>query len=340
VGVRIIGPVLALVLGVVVGALTDNLGEPVFWAGVALVVVLTIVVSLVLRPSAGLSRLLVLAGAVLGLVAIAVLLVDALVRGHRSPSTTLLAAVAAGLGLLLVALGVLRGTDRSPGALGVIAGVVAVLGLVAAVVLVTAVPFLPLLRGVNYDAADAGAELVLDIPAGVTDGDLLVAQVQHRGAGAVRAPEGWTSVRASAVGTDAVEVFTRPAEEGMTGPQPFGVDAPGGATGGISVFSHADGVAVRAEQAGTGPAISAPGVTTESSAAPLLYVVGASAVTDAQPAGGLDEAWRASSDGRFKGTTELLVRNAQPAGAVAPVALTAVPAPGAWAVQVLEVQPG
>jgi hypothetical protein len=339
---RVGAPVAALVIGAVVTVLLGAADSPLAWAAVVLVAVVVGVIAAVATVPLLVARILVGLGVLLALAAIVFAIVDA-VRGRRSDTSTLVLVLVAGIGALFVVVGLLGGTRRPLRATeDRIAAGAAVLGLVAAAISVAVLPFSPLLRGVVFDSADQAPELVLRTPDGVRTGDVLVAQVYHRGGGDIAVPAGWerlVSTPVSPGAADTVELFTSRSTGDERVPVSFATAVPGDKIGGIVAWSHVDAATVAAQGNGPAAPITAGGLEAGAQA-PLLYftsLAGASGVTAPD---GLDAAWQARSDGVFKGSVALLVRAPQDAGPAAPVSLT--PAPGAtgpWAMQVVALQP-
>ena len=335
----LVAAVLALVVGIVVAVITGG-------GLLAVIVVIVAVVSVgafasVVRIPRIVGRGLLGLGALLGFVALLVAVVDGF-RGHRTDGSTVLAALAAGLAVLLVVVGLPAREDRPIAALRLGAVVLAAVGLVAAVVLALAVPYLPQLRGVSYDAADQATELSLAAPAGVEEGDVLVAAVHHGGAGTVRAPEGWNLLVTEPVAgatDETVTVFTRTATDDEADRYAFATDTPGGAVGGVTAWSHVGGVALRAQSAGPGAPVTVPAVTASDASGVLLYVASATGPATVAAPDALTEMLQARTDGVFKGTTSVLVPNDTDDGTVDAQTLPLTGGSGGWSVQVLELDP-
>ncbi|MDL5155828.1 hypothetical protein [Actinomycetospora termitidis] len=326
--------VVAVVVAVLAVVSAAALGSPVAWAAAAVLVVVTAAVVAVVTLTPTLQRVLVGLGGVLGLVAIVVAVAEFGVRGFRTDSTAALLGVAAGLGGLLVVAGVAAGRSAPrPAALWGAAAVLAALGLVAGVVVAATVPFLPLSRAVGYTTADAATEVTLSTPAGVQDGDVMVAQVFRSGAGEIRPPAGWTALRTTALpgGVGSVSLFTSTAQ-GATGPVTFTSDTPATLLGGIGAWSHVAAVAAPGETTGAGGAVTAAPAPADS-ATQVLYFVAGTNVADIVPPEPLADAWTVKADDRVKATTALVVRPALDADPAAPVSVTPSAPLGAWAVQ-------
>lgn len=339
---RVGAPVAALVIGAVVTLLLGAAGSPLAWATVVLVAVVVGVIAAFVTVPLVVARILVGLGILLALAAI-VLAVVVLVRGHRSDTSTLAVVLAAGVGALLIVVGLLGGTARPLRAVeDRVAAGAAVLGLLAVAAVVLAVPFTPQLRSVMFDRTDDATALVLRTPDGVQEGDLLVAQVYHRGGGALRPPAGWDRVLTSPVspdGSDSVDLFTFRAAGGSDEPMPFVTDTSGGKIGGMIAWSHVDSVGVSQQLRGADVPVAAPPVDAGAET-PLLYFVSLPGTTELLSPGDLTEARQISSGGLFPASVALLVRDPRPAGTEGALSLT--PGPGAvgpWAMQVLALQP-
>ena len=282
-----------------------------------------------------------------GLVAVVVVGVDAVVRGHRSGTSTLLAVVAAVVAVVAVAVAVLPpAAAPDPWALRRTAEIVTVLGVVAVLLLLLTVSYLPRLRSLGYDAVDAETALTLSRPPGTEAGDLLVAQVHERGPGPLKGPAGWTRLATTpltatpltADGAETVELWTHVAADDDPTGFAFATDAPGGKIGGITSWSHAGTAAVRAESKGDAGPVGAPAVTLTTSQSPLLFFVATDGLTRTAAPDGLTEGFSASADGVFKATTALEMRDAGAGEEVDPTTL-APAAGGPWVVQAVELAP-
>ncbi|MEJ2869048.1 hypothetical protein WCD74_14840 [Actinomycetospora sp. OC33-EN08] len=326
--------VLAVVAAVLAVVAAGALGSPVAWALAAVLVVVTAAVVAVVTLPPSLQRVLVILGAVLGLVAIAVAIAEFAVRGFRTDSTAALLGLAAGLGALLVVAGIAAArTAPAPAALWGGAAAVAAIGLVAGLVVALSVPFLPLSRAVGYTTADAATEVTLSTPGGVEEGDVLVAQVFRSGVGEVRPPAGWTVLRTTPLpgGAGSVSLFTTTAPE-AAGPVTFTSDTPATLLGGIGGWSHVAAVSAPGEATGTGGAVTAAPAPADS-ATQVLYFVAGTNVADIVPPEPLADAWTVKADDRVKATTALVVRPALDADPAAPVSVTPSAPLGAWATQ-------
>ncbi len=339
---RVGAPVAALVIGAVVAVLIGAADSPLAWATVVLVAVVVGVLAAFVTVPLTVARILVGVGVLLAVGAIVLVIVLA-VRGYRSDTSTLVLCLAAGLGALVIVVGLLTATTRPLRAVeDRVAAGLAVLGLVAAALVVLAVPFAPQQRSVMVDQADQAPALVLRTPENVREGDLLVAQVYHRGGGALRAPDGWDRLLSAPVSPDAsdsVDLFTSRSTGDAGAPTPFVTDAPGGKIGGVVAWSHVDSVAVSQQLGGAAAPIAGPAVEAGAQT-PLLYFVTQPGATSLPSTGDLTEAWQTSADGVFTGSVALLVHGPQAAGTEDPVSFTPEPgALGPWAMQVLALQP-
>ncbi|WP_433800062.1 hypothetical protein [Actinomycetospora sp. CA-084318] len=323
----------AIVVAVLAVLAAGAIGSPVAWAAAAvLVVVAAVVVATVSLPPT-LQNVVVGLGALLGLVAIAVAVAEFGVRGFRTDSTATLLGLTAGLAGLLVVVGVVAARSLPAPALWGGAGLLAAVALVAGLVVTATVPWLPLSRAVGYTTADAATQVTLSTPAGVEEGDTLVAQVFRSGAGQVTPPAGWTALRTTALpgGTGSVSLFTSTAQ-GETGPVTFTSDSPATLLGGIGAWSNITGVTAPGETTGTGGAVTAAPAP-EGSSTQVLYFVAGTGVADITPPEPLTDAWTVKADDVVKATTVLVARPALSADAAAPVSLTPTAPFGSWAVQ-------
>ena len=280
--------------------------------------------------------------AVAGLLALVVVGVDAVVRGHRSGTSTVLAVVAAVLAVVAVVVAVLPpAAAPGPWALRRTAEILTVLGVVGVLVLLLTVSYLPRLRSLGYDAADAETALTLSRPPGTEEGDLLVAQVHQRGPGPLQGPAGWTRLATTALtadGGESVELWTHVATDDDPVRFAFTTTAAGGKIGGITSWSRAASASVRAESRGDAGSVGAPAVTLTTGRSPLLYFVATGGVTRTAPPEGLTEGFSASADAAFKTTTAVEIR--EPGGGEEVDAVTLAPAAaGPWVVQAVELLP-
>ena len=294
---------------------------------------------------APLARALAVLASLGGLAALLVAIFVALVRGYRSGGTTTLLVLAAVLGVVLAVVALVAAAGTLPSGLRTTTLVLAVLGFVAMIVVLATVSYQPRMGGVSFDAVDQAPDLVLRTPAGVQEGDVLVAQVFHGGAGDQRAPAGWSLVRATPLASGAggsVSVFAHEVTDDEPPTAAFSTDLPDGKVGGMAAWSNVngvDGVTVSAMATGAGGPLTAPAVEPDSSQAPLVYLASATGSTTVTPSPATTEVWQARSDGVFKGTVEASVR-APGSGDAGAVALNASPeASGGWLVQVLELRP-
>lgn len=325
---------LAVVVAVLAVVAAGALSSPVAWATAAVLVVVTAVVVATVSLTPALQRVVVGLGALLGLAAIAVAVAEIAVRGFRTESTAMLLGLTAGLAGLLLVIGVAAARSApSPAALWSAGAVLAALGLVAGLVVAATVPWLPLSRAVGYTTADAATQVTLSTPAGVEEGDVLVAQVYRSGAGEVRPPAGWSTLRTTALpgGAGSVSLFTTTAA-GESGPVTFTSDTPATLLGGIGAWSNITGVTAPAESTGTGGAITASPAP-EGSSTQVLYFVAGTGVADIVPPEPLVDAWTVRADDVVKATTALVARPALSADAAAPVSITSSAPLGGWAVQ-------
>ncbi|WP_157647730.1 hypothetical protein [Actinomycetospora chiangmaiensis] len=326
IGLAVVVAVLAVVAA---GALTSA----VAWATAAVLVVITAALVTTVSLPPGLQNVVVALGALLGLAAIAVAVAEFGVRGFRTDSTATLLGLTAGLAGLLVVIGVAAARSLPAPALWGGAGLLAAIGLVAGLVVVATVPWLPLSRAVAYTAADAATQVTLSTPAGVEAGDVLVAQIFRSGAGQVTAPAGWTTLRTTALpnGAGSVSLFTATAQD-PTGSITFTSDSPATLLGGIGAWSNITGVTAPAESTGTGGAVTASPAPPDSSTQ-VLYFVAGTGVADIAPPDPLNDAWTVKADNVVKATTALVARPALSPDAAAPVSLTPSAPLGAWAAQ-------
>lgn len=323
----------AVVVAVLAVVAAGALGSAVAWAAAAVLVVVAAVVVATVSLPPGVQNAVVALGAVLGLAAIAIAVAEFGVRGFRTDSTATLLGLTAGLAGLLVVVGVVAARSLPAPALWGGAGLLAAIGLVAGLVVAATVPWLPLSRAVGYTTADAATQVTLSTPAGVEEGDTLVAQIYRSGAGQVQAPAGWTTLRTTALpgGVGSVSLFTSTATD-ATGPVTFTSDTPATLLGGIGGWSNITGVTAPGETTGSGGAITAAPAP-EGSSTQVLYFVAGSGVADVVPPDPLAAAWTVKADDRVKATTVLVTRPALSPDAAAPVSLTSSAPLSAWAVQ-------
>jgi hypothetical protein len=321
--------VVAVLAVVAAGALTSA----VAWATAAVLVVVAAALIATVSLPPGLQNVVVGLGALLGLAGIAVAVAEFGVRGFRTDSTATLLGLTAGLAGLLVVVGVVAARSLPAPALWGGAGLLAAIALVAGLVVAATVPWLPLSRAVGYTTADAATQVTLSTPAGVEEGDVLVAQIYRSGAGTVTAPAGWNTLRTTALPNNAgsVSLFTTTAQA-ENGPITFTSDAPATLLGGIGAWSNITGVTAPGESTGTGGAVTASPAP-EGSSTQVLYFVAGTGVADIVPPEPLADAWTVKADDVVKATTALVARPALSADAAAPVSLTSSAPLGAWAVQ-------
>ena len=324
----------AVVVAVLAVVSASALSSAVAWAAAAVGVVVTAVVVFVVSPTPALQRILVGLGALIAVLAIVVAVAELAVRGFRSDSTATLLGLTLGLGGLLVVMGFAAGRRApAPAVLSTGALALVVIGLVAGIVVAASVPFLPLSRAVSYTAADAATEVTLTTPAGIEEGDVLVAQVLRSGAGEVRPPEGWSLLRTTALPgvAGSVSLFTTTAE-GEGGPVTFSVETPATLLGGIAGWSHIAEVTTPGEATGNGGTVTAAPAPDDSSTQ-VLYFVAGSGVADVPVTDPLTDAWTVKADNVIKATTALVVRPALAADPAAPVSLTPTAPFASWATQ-------
>ncbi len=203
--------VAAIVVAVLAVVSARALASPIAWAAAAVLVVATIAAVATLSLTPTIQRVVVILGALLGLAAIALAIVEFGVRGYRTASSAPLLGLLAGVAGLLVILGVAAARSApTPTALWSGAAVLAAIALVFGVVVGTTVPYLPLSRSISYTSADASTTLTLNAPGGAKTGDTLVAQVFRSGTGAVQGPPGWQPLRTTPLpgGSGSVSLFT------------------------------------------------------------------------------------------------------------------------------------
>ncbi len=333
----------AMIAAVVVGALAvvsaGALTNPVAWAAAAVLVVVTAVAVATLSLTPAIQRVVVALGALLGLAAIALAIVEFAVRGYRTSSSAPLLGLLVGLAGLFVVIGVAAARSApTPTALWSGAAVLAALGLVGGVLVGTTVPYLPLSRAISYTSADATTTLRLDAPGGAKAGDTLVAQVFRSGTGEVHAPEGWTPLRTTPLpgGSGSVSLFTTTATD-ATGPSTFTVDTPATLLGGVGAWSHVAGVTAPGDATGTGGAVT-PAPAPDDHSTQVLYFVAGTGVADISAPEPLSDAWVVKVDNVVKATTALVTRPALADDPASPVSLTTSAPLAPWAAQTVVLQ--
>lgn len=329
---------LAMALAVVVAVLAvvaaGATGDPIAWAAAAVLLVGTAAVVSSVSLTPGAQRAVVGLGALVAVLAVVVAIAEFAVRGYRSDSTALLLGLAVGIGGLLVVIGVAAARSApSPAALWQGATALAAVAVVAGVLVAATVPYLPQSRAVSFDTADAASTLSLTVPAGVENGDTLVAQVLRAGAGEVRAPGGWSLLRTTALpgGGGSVSLFTTTADD-LSGPVTFTSDSSTTMLGGIGAWSHVSGVSAPGETTGTGGVVTAAPAP-DDSATQVLYFVAGAGVSDVSAPDPLTSAWTVRVDNVVKATAALVTRPALSSDAAAPVSIGTSTPLGAWAAQ-------
>ncbi|MDT7745525.1 MAG: hypothetical protein QOE59_4603 [Actinomycetota bacterium] len=334
---KTVAMIAAVVVAVLAVVSARALASPIAWAAAAVLVVATAaaVATLSLTPAA--QRVVVALGAILGLGAIALAVVEFGVRGYRTSTSAPLLGLVAGIAGLLVVLGVAAARSApTPTALWTGAAVIAALGLVAGVVVTTTVPYLPLSRNVTRVTATNATTVTLDAPDGVTDGDVLVAQVYRAGAGEVRGPQGWVPLRTTPLpgAAGSVALFTTTAAGDSVAPATFSTDTPTSLVGGVGAWSHIGAVTAPGEASGTGGVVTATPAPADP-ATKVLYFVSAVGIMDLPAPAPLGESWLMNFDDE---TTALFVRPALDPEPAAPVSLTPSAPVGPWAVQTVVLQ--
>jgi hypothetical protein len=331
--------IVAVVVAVLAVVSARALASPIAWAAAAVLVVATAAAVATLSLTPRVQRVVIALGALLGLAAIALAVVEFGVRGFRTSTSAPLLGLVAGIAGLLVVVGVAAARSApTPTALWTGAAVLAALGLVAGVVVGTTVPYLPLSRAISYTSADASTTLRLDAPGGVKTGDVLVAQVFRSGPGAVHAPPDWVPLRTTPLpgGTGSVSLFTTTATDAI-GPATFTVDTPATLLGGVGAWSHVAAVTAPGESAGAGGAITATPAPDDHSTQ-VLYFVAGTGVADVAAPEPLSAAWVVKADNVVKATTALVTRPALADDPAAPVSLTPSAPLAPWAVQTVVLQ--
>jgi hypothetical protein len=335
---KTVAMIAAVVVAVLAVVSAGALANPVAWATAAVLVVVTAVAVATLSLPPALQRAVVILGALLGVAAIVLAVVEYSVRGYRTASSAPLLGLVVGIAGLVVVIGVAAARTAPPAALWSGAAVLAALGLVAGVVVGTTVPYLPLSRAISYTSADAATTLTLDDPGGAKAGDALVAQVFRSGAGDVHAPQGWTLLRTTALpgGSGSVSLFTTTATE-TSGPATFTVDAPATLLGGVGAWSHVASVTAPADATGNGGAVTAAPAPDDKKTQ-VLYFVAGTGVADLTPPEPLSDAWVVKVDNVVKATTALVTRPALADDPAAPLTLTPSAPLTPWAVQTVVLQ--
>jgi hypothetical protein len=334
--VAIIAAVVVAVLAVVSADALDN---PIAWAAAAVLVVATVAVVATVNLSPTPQRVVIGLGALLAVVAIAIAIGEVAVRGYRTASSAPLLGLVAGLGGLLVVLGVAaaRSAPR-PTALWSGAAVLAAMGLIFGVVVASTVPYLPLSRAISYTSVDATNTLTLSAPGGAVTGDTLVAQVFRSGAGEIKPPPGWTPLRTTTLpgGTGSVSLFTTVATD-ATNAATFTTDSPATLLGGVGAWSRVASVTAPGEATGSGGAVTASPAP-DQTGTQVLYFVAGTGVADLTPPDPLSAAWVVNSNNVVKATTALVTRPALASDPSAPVSLTPSAPLAPWVVQTVVLQ--
>jgi hypothetical protein len=335
---KTVAMIAAVVVAVLAVVSARALTSPVAWAAAAVLVVATAAAVATLSLTPAVQRVVIALGAILGLGAIALAIVEFSVRGYRTTTSAPLLGLVAGIGGLLVVLGVAAARSApTPPALWTGAAALVAIALVAGVVVATTVPFLPLSRNVTRVTATNATTVTLQAPDGVEDGDVLVAQVYRTGAGEVRAPEGWVPLRTTPLSGAAgsVSLFTTTAGSDPVAPATFTTDTPTSSlVGGVGAWSHIRTVTAPGEVSGTGGAVTAAPAQADS-ATKVLYFVSAVGIVDLPSPAPLGESWLVNFDDE---TTALFVRPALDPDPAAPVSLTPSAPVGPWAVQTVVLQ--
>jgi hypothetical protein len=336
---KTVAMIAAVVVAVLAVVSARALASPVAWAAAAVLVVATAAAVATLSLTPAVQRVVIALGAILGLAAIALAVVEFGVRGYRTATSAPLLGLVAGLAGLLVVLGVAAARSApTPTALWTGAAVLAALGLVAGVVVGTTVPYLPLSRAISYTSADTTTTLRLDAPGGAKTGDVLVAQVFRSGAGEVHPPADWRPLRTTPLpgGTGSVSLFTTTATDTL-GPAVFTVDTPATLLGGVGAWSHVSGVTAPGDATGSGGALTAAPAPDDHSTQ-VLYFVAGTGVADIAAPEPLSDAWVVKVDNVVKATTALVTRPALADDPAAPVSLTSSAPLAPWAVQTVVLQ--
>ncbi|MCD2192233.1 hypothetical protein LQ327_02335 [Actinomycetospora endophytica] len=336
---KTVAMVAAVVVAVLAVVSADGLTSPVAWATAAVLVVVTAAAVATVNLTPTPQRVVIGLGALLAVVGIAVAIGELAVRGYRTASSAPLLGLVVGIAGLLIVIGVAAARSApSPTALWSGAAALAVIALAAGVVVGTTVPYLPLSRSISYTSADTATTLTLDAPGGAVAGDMLVAQVFRSGAGEVRPPQGWTTLRTTPLpgGTGSVTLFTTRATD-ATGPSTFTTDTPATLLGGVGAWSHVATATAPGEATGNGGAVTAsPGP--DEKGIQVLYFVAGTGVADLTTPDPLSSAWVVKADNVVKATTALVTRPALSADPAAPVSLTPSAPLTPWAVQTVVLQ--
>src|SRR6195952_496349 len=157
---KTVAMIAAVVVAVLAVVSARALASPVAWAAAAVLVVATAAAVATLSLTPAVQRVVIALGAILGLAAIALAVVELGVRAYRPTTTAPPLGLVAGVAGLLVVRGVAAARSApTPTALWTGAAVLAALGLVAGVVVGTTVPYLPLSRAISYTSAEAPTTL-------------------------------------------------------------------------------------------------------------------------------------------------------------------------------------
>jgi hypothetical protein len=162
---------------------------------------------------------------------------------------------------------------------------------------------------VNQTTSSGAASLSLNVPAGTSSGDVMVAVVSSVSTTAPATPSGWTKVTAASVsyGSGSLTVFSRVAGSSEPASYSFTLGGTFEASGEVSTYvgvNNTTPVQVSGSASGNSKTLTAPSVTTTTNRdfiiSALSYNAG-SAVTITNPAG-TTERGEALSPGTFLGT--------------------------------------
>jgi hypothetical protein len=156
----------------------------------------------------------------------------------------------------------------------------------------------------------SATSIVLDTPAGVTSGDLLVAAIEVRGRPSITAPAGWQLVRLDTNGTVvALATYVRVADGSQPASERWGFSRSSAVAAVMVAIRGASGDPIadatgRVDPKGT--TIPAPSARADRDACLVLAFFGAARATSISAPPGMDEAAEiASTNGRYKATLEL-----------------------------------
>ena len=334
---KTVAMIAAVVVAVLAVVSARALASPVAWAAAAVLVVATAAAVATLSLTPAVQRVVVALGAVLGLGAIALAVVEFGVRGYRTATSAPLLGILVGIAGLLVVLGVAAARSApTPAAIWTGAAALVAIALVAGVVVGTTVPYLPLSRNVSRATATNATTVTVDPPDGVQQGDVLVAQVYRAGAGVVRGPQDWVPLRTTPLpgGAGSVSLFTTTAAGTDVAPATFSTDTPTSLVGGIGAWTHIGPVTAPGEASGTGGVVTATPAPSDSGTK-VLYSVAAVGIVDLPAPPPLGESWLIGVDDE---TTGLFTRPALAPDPAAPLSLTPSAPVGPWAVQTVVLQ--